>query len=343
MKTIKLVVSFLAASFSLTSYAETGVDAYYEYLQNPALLMEKADDPKAAEIQALLQSIAPEINFHSEEKFLPMDPNEFLDRSSLRRGSYGKSVEISGVGDFTAESLASLDSSYFLRLEGSRKAPLVKPAPLIWQLSGTPLVNQLPSRAGSRWVMIDFWFTTAYNEALFLFKLGDHQGEWEGQGFLVELSTDSEGKLQHRLGGAYYAHHMSGTWYCPSELEWTADSHPRAYSAHGSHASYASAGKYPRRGGLLGNDHTNGNGSVLRGWEYIRPLVLEPYYGFLGGWGNRGIMSAMNGPDGPNSTKFYPREKDEKSLNRMAADLQNRCAINSAEVSPQADAEEESN
>ena len=71
MKITNFAVSFLAATFTLTSHAQTGVDAYYEFLKDPVLLSERADDPKAAEVQALLQSLAPQIHFHSEEKFLP--------------------------------------------------------------------------------------------------------------------------------------------------------------------------------------------------------------------------------------------------------------------------------
>lgn len=330
MKTSNIFVSILAVFVTLNSKAESALDVYLSYLQNPRLL-ENADDPRATEVQTMIRALAPEINFHPEERFPPMDPLEFISRSSLRRGNFRNSDKISGVGEFTPQSLSTLDKSYFLRLEDSRRAPLERPAPLIWELSPTPLLSRLPSRAGARWIMIDYWFTTAYNEALFLFKLGNHQSEWEGQGFLVEISTDSEGKLQHRLGGAYYAHHMTGTWYCPSELEWTEGSagggHPRAYSAHGSHASYSKAGKFPRRGGIFGHDHTKSGGLVFEGWENLRPLLLEPYYGFKGGWGSRGFISAMSGPQAPGSEKFYPRETDERSLTRMRELLENRCGI----------------
>jgi hypothetical protein len=334
MKNTTLSLIFGTFLAGLYCHADEAVDAYYNYLKNPSLLVSQQDDPRAIAVQDLLNSISPEIDFHPDEKYPPMDPMEFISRSSLRQGTFGHSKIISDVGGFTAESLVGLDKTYFMKLEGSKTAPLKNESPLLWEVSPTPLVEHLPiSKPGARWVMIDFWYTLAYNDAVFILKLGNHQGEWEGNGILVELSTDADGKLQYRLGGIYTAHHTGGFWYCPNELEWTGsqegEGHPRVFSALGSHASYGKRGNYARKSGLLGYDYASGGGLVFEGWKYMRPLWLEPYFGFKGGWGARGIMGEMSGPNPPDGqTKFYPREVDEKSFNAVSDMLKNRCGFN---------------
>src|SRR6185295_4253980 len=102
---------------------------------------------------------------------------------------------------------------------------------------------------------------------------------------LVALDTDAEGRFTHRPLAAYYSMHDGGSWRCAQQIEWTPEtegrSHPVGFSALGTHATYPEPGNYRS---LIITDHAS-QGRAWNSWTNLRPLVLEPYYGYSGAWG----------------------------------------------------------
>src|SRR5690606_19242351 len=105
-------------------------------------------------------------------------------------------------------------------------------------------------------------------------------------------------KLSHYAVAVFYAAQEGGGWKCPDEISWADDqdvlnpAHPVAFSAKGTHATYPSAGEHRSK---FITDVT-GHGSYWDGWRSLRPLVLEPYYGYSGAWGDVKLLSFISGP-----------------------------------------------
>lgn len=301
----------------------------------PRLLPQKLQEK--AKLEKLIQHYAPRIWWHPKEKYGPMDPTHFIRNSSLwHRPKNGKLTQIAAKGRIQPQEL-SRQGDYVLQYEDQIESAAPPSgaiqAPIFWKISRHPVMDQLgklnrarsPQSEGSSRVLIEYWYHVAYSDANLL-GIGNHQGDWEGIALLLDLHPGPEGELSHRPLAAYYAAHDGGTWHCPDELSWVkadGQAHPEAFSALGTHASYARPGNY-RRFVLVDRAE---RGRSWDTWNSIRPLELEPYARYRGLWGSLSFFQFMSGPRVPSpGLKEFPKGSAEKELARLA-DLQNRCSV----------------
>jgi hypothetical protein len=279
-------------------------------LANATPFNEILSGPLEAQLQPVLTAYSPRIWWHPRERYEAMDPMTFLARSSLWfRARIGGPVRLRDRGAVRPADMLTIQDEpdrAFLKYEETelREPAATNGPPVFWRLSESQVVEKFPARLpGRKRVLVEYWYHSAFSDAGFL-GIGDHQGDWEGMAVLVELEATPTG-FKHEPIAAYYAAHEGGRWHCASQLEWTDDGHPVAYSALGSHATYARAGKNRRF--LVMSDETAA-GRKWDTWKRMRPLVREPYFGFRGAWGDIAWLPFMSGPKVPDARfKFLPK------------------------------------
>lgn len=304
--------------------------AYLRYLENPSRPLVPN---LRSEVDKMLRTYAPRIWWHPSDPFAPLDPADYLSESSLwfhdlwswnrlvtkkgtiapeelgkrSRGLYHQKarflwfdMERFVFPDWPHAQRNSI--GFYLKFEGEPPRLMNRKewngeVPAFWRLSPDPSGLRPDSSSDDRArVLIEYWYYVGYNVATSI-GVGNHEGDWEGVAFLLELSVD-ENRLKHELLAAYYSMHEGGIWYCPNELNWsreTAALHPEAFSALGTHATYPRAGRY--QSGWI-EDETAA-GIPWDTWHSLKPMVLEPYYGYSGGWGAPALISFMSGPQAP--------------------------------------------
>ena len=167
-------------------------------------------------------------------------------------------------------------------------------------------------------VRITYWFFYPYStptgkvDATGL-KLG-HEGDWERISVLTRKVDDASWTP---LSVRFHEHASSidVPWARATKVadESGVLSHPRAYVAKGSHATYSHPGRFPiilRRGGreiLAVRDDARACVSCPL-WYTWQPGTLvdaeqQPWYGFGGAWGVVGSVSDFTGPLGPSIGK----------------------------------------
>lgn len=312
-----------------------------------------------ARIDEIPRAYAPRIWFHKDERILPTDPATFLAQSSLWYEPPGKNARIVAKrGEFSARDLTNIPKAFalswlfkeiaagpkfdpsrlFLKHESppalnrapgaATPAPTAHKAPIFWKLSDHPLVARLqpPGEGGTvARILIEYWYHLPFSDAN-LGGVGNHQGDWEGIAVLVELEREKNGKLRHQPLAAYYAAHDDGSWHCRAGMDWTTATdananarHPEAYSSLGSHATYATAGSFPRFGGVIGTDKTE-RGIAWDTWTDVRPLAREPYYGYQGAWGQTALFGFMSGPRAPAAlSKRFPKGDTDEEMRTLLA------------------------
>lgn len=355
-------LTLMALMFATTAFAagESRLSSVLRMLTHPELgwkprrskEAEKDPDLSSADasvrkaLQEMIAAYAPKIWWHSKEDYPASDPLEFIERSSLNyRGPSGQERQIVAAGAIHPEELSKVGSGnpnarpyqtgfaingsgYFLRNEdprhGARKPAASQRAPMFWRMGQGAFARTLMKESEAlqrKRVVIEYWYHSPYNLATRI-GIGNHQGDWEGVAMLIELQEVS-GKLEHRLLASFFAEHEKGTWRCPSELLKASDGvHFEAFSAMGTHATYPSPGGHSS---AILTDETD-RGTEWNSWEELRPLELEPYYGFSGAWGEPRYFSFMTGPlvPGP-GYKPLPREATEQDATRTLAMLLSRC------------------
>jgi hypothetical protein len=156
------------------------------------------------------------------------------------------------------------------------------------------------------WFFYPFSFPTGTNE-----KIG-HEGDWERVSVLIREAAPG---LWKPLSARFHAHsgNVDVAWAdvrkAPDESG--RPTHPRAYSAKGSHATYRRGGKYLQV--LSIGDH-----EILAvkddaracpqcplwfTWERLVNAEKQPWYGFGGAWGKAGRAPDFTGPLGPSIIK----------------------------------------
>lgn len=144
------------------------------------------------------------------------------------------------------------------------------------------------------YLCLQYWFFYGYNDWATSFQgMNDHEGDWEG--LYIFFALDDAGRpIEPPAYVTYVGHHsrLTKPW-CHHDvtLEGT---HPVAYVAAGSHATYPEARQYSlmKIYGLL--DHATGDGVTIgpSDWRRRVPLADQPWTsGFLGGWGTRYWLS----------------------------------------------------
>lgn len=276
--------------------------AVVAYLANPGA----AVDPETRSWgDNLAAAYAPRIWWHRKERHTAMEPAEFIQSASLWSTWRGVTRRIIPAGKVVASDLPKYSANHFLKFEGN-PIPGNSQPPMFWKLGGGKAARALCTyTATSATILIEYWYHIAYNRVTDI-GIGNHEGDWEGGAMLVELNTEKNVPYR-RIRAGYLSAHEGGGWYCPDEFRWTTPNplsgRPVVYSALGSHATYPSVGDHD---GPVLTDRTN-LGKAWDSWRNMRPMVLEPYFGFKGRWGDLSVLSFMCGPKIPcGKTKFQP-------------------------------------
>jgi hypothetical protein len=177
-------------------------------------------------------------------------------------------------------------------------------------LKSSPVYYECHAEGGNvrltYWFFYPFSFPTGTSE-----KIG-HEGDWERVSVLVHQLAPS---LWKPLSARFHAHsgNVDVAW---ADVRKASDesgrpTHPRAYSAKGSHATYRRGGKYLQVLSI-------GNHKILAvkddaracpqcplwfTWERLVNAEKQPWYGFGGAWGKVGSASDFTGPLGPSIIK----------------------------------------
>jgi hypothetical protein len=143
-----------------------------------------------------------------------------------------------------------------------------------------------------------------------------HEGDWERISVLVEHQPGSATYLP--LSVRFHTHdgHRDIAWRAVTRISAAGSpgaTHPVAYSARGSHATYWRTGDYAIVVKALGKpafsveDHAMACSGCpeWRTWERLVDATTQPWYGFGGAWGRAGSLSGggTTGPLGPSSYK----------------------------------------
>lgn len=159
---------------------------------------------------------------------------------------------------------------FFLDLDNAARHGVGRAAPVYFEYQAHKFVT--------------YWFFYAFNNAPL--SVADHEGDWER----ISVRLDSNNQATQV---AYYIHAS----YCT--VPWSdvasPQSHPVAYSADGTHASYPTAGAH-------GLDDTD-QGPQWHTWANLQDVRDQAWYGYGGGWGEVGDTEASTGPVGPSPYK----------------------------------------
>lgn len=308
-------------------WSEIGRDKKPE-LKKILLHLERGD------IQPWIESAAPVIWWHRQEKFKAVDPQKTFESSELWYREVHplffflnqREKLIGPAATVNKKSLLVEDTSPFLHFSRLFESAGIKrgragfelrydilkipsftpPPPLLWRLSLSPIFRDLQTQNEAELIIpIEFWYFIQHNPIPIYF--GTHHGDWES--FLILFRVSSiDGNILANIKHVYTSAHGGGQWRCPEELEYS-QNRLQLLSALDTHATYTTAGLQWR----LYPDRTE-KGEAWETWHNLKALVQEPYYGFSGSWGRTSFIHWMNGPisPGPNF-KFLPASDDVKS------------------------------
>jgi len=141
-------------------------------------------------------------------------------------------------------------------------------------------------------------------------NVADHEGDWER--IIIRLHSDNT-----PWQVAYYRHNCQ-----PETKDWPAmpkvdnngnasgtGTHLVVWSALGTHGSWQDVGDGSREHCSplgIGEDKLSNAGARWRTWRRMVNVFQAPWYGFGGGWGERGLLTFTTGPLGPFPGKKTP-------------------------------------
>ena len=142
---------------------------------------------------------------------------------------------------------------------------------------------------GGRYITYWFFYPFNYGAAGF-----NHEGDWER----ISIKLDAANNPTHV---ALYRHgcHRVVTWAQISKVP--NSTHPIVFSATGTHASYATAGKHEDTCAPI-FDFTKAT-HAWQTWRSLADAEKQPWYGFGGAWGEVGQFTDTTGPLGPSIYK----------------------------------------
>lgn len=145
-------------------------------------------------------------------------------------------------------------------------------------------------------------------------KLVAHEGDWERVSVL--LRPEPAGGRYVPISVRYHYHDESRDvpWAAVDRVGTGSDAptHPVAFSARGSHASYPRAGRYEnvfkvggaRRFAVQDIAMACNDCPQWRTWQMLIDAKAQPWYGFGGAWGRAGSIGGTTGPLGPSRYKI---------------------------------------
>lgn len=268
----------------------------------------------SAQRDMLVKKYAPELRFHKEEKYFPLDVNDFLPFVELRNN---KHEIVLPLGQVTKEKLAQYrgpeHSDYYLNIVKKENYTGKKP-----DTNGLIHVrgyaNFIPTPDGAR---IQYHFFYPYNgpfqigklparvdKAINLFTqetvIGEHEGDWEH--ITVNVTGSNPDNLT--LKDIYYARHRpSQDGGFESKPELVEGTHPVVYPSKWGHASHPH-----HRDRHANQDATSSNGPRWKMWEDIvvtgskeAPAPEASWLAFSGRWGG-----SENGKGSPRNPAHQP-------------------------------------
>ncbi|MGW4644763.1 hypothetical protein ACWEN6_40090 [Sphaerisporangium sp. NPDC004334] len=271
--------------------------------------------------QAIARKYAPFVYLAPDEKFTPVNADSFVGRSSLswaRDGSC-KDDEVASIRRVDTARLGAggyrhqISNALCIR-HGVQHPSNKLNRPQQDGKDGIPknegfflnLPNDLRSGQGTSAPVyyeyaphqyITYWFFYAFNDAPT--ELFDHEGDWER----ISVQLDGANRAQ---SVAYYQHkgYCTRSWRDAGKHE----GHPLAYSARGTHATYAWAGGYGIAHDLAA-DYT-GRGLGWATYARIEKARGHGWFGFGGAWGEVGEGPDTTGPLGPGAPTKDPAPQD---------------------------------
>ncbi len=294
------------------------------------------------EQRALAERYAPVVWLHPKEEYQPLRVDSFLKASRLTwRTRKGNEKEVAERGKLVARRLGrgcdqgcysvggylapELTRPYFERdrvrgLERKRGFALDLADP---QRRGegadAPMLYEIGVRKAADELRITYWFFYGFSVPYLSFREGgksvvpvSHEGDWENIDVVLGLANGAPRRVEYAAHGGE-----------PQRVAWTAverhgddRTHPVAYSARNSHASYPTAA--PRRtkdnelclagSTRLCSVELRDRGTRWAPWEKgddgLVNAVDEPWYGFGGAWGKAGAVPDSTGPLGPSVYKL---------------------------------------
>ena len=329
-----IVVLFVSSPAGAQADSPASLAALIDVLANPGQVLSEKSGTKTV-VEDISRSYSPRVWWHRHDKYGPMDPIHFLRNSSLWfHNNFGKDTLIAAKGDIVPAELGVVNkgsyksrkkvlfwpigttvlpaanetvaraysigfifngSGYFLKFEERpERTPATDiSAPCFWRLGVLPGTNKVSILIADRAILlIEYWFHSAFSKSSGI--AGDHQGDWEGVSALLEVGIDSLGKMSHKPLAFYYSAHGKGEWHCSKDLSWH-DKHPEAFTALGTHAVYPHPGEVSS---TFITDLTE-RGWSWDTWKNLKPISLEPYYGYSGAWGDVRTFSFTSGPLAP--------------------------------------------
>jgi hypothetical protein len=264
-------------------------------------------------LQALsaIHSFAPELRLHENDRYRPTSVEWFLPKVRMRRHRpHDSDVQILDAGDVTLMSLVSQSSAGQHSGRGSQRTNFF--LEIRKQVNETRrgslaeaecYVHFRRAPGGRDSWDIQYWFFYAYNGDITTGADFEHEGDWEH--ITVRISDDLRS-----LERVFFASHATESeWQSASEVAMTSGSHPVAYAAYHSHATFATSGKHPRTG--LPDDHTSSAGPHWQPWNSLRligerhrPVRGQEWVKYTGRWGQIGTQASdwpewLSGPYGP--------------------------------------------
>jgi hypothetical protein len=143
----------------------------------------------------------------------------------------------------------------------------------------------------------------------------DHEGDWERISVLTRRIGDD---LWLPLSVRFHEHaaHVDRAWQAVRKVrddDTGVMTHPRAFVAKGSHATYPGPGRFPHTLTVFGVRITLDDEvracrrcpwwATWKSPEMLVDATQQPWYGFGGAWGQVGIQSEFTGPLGPSPRK----------------------------------------
>jgi hypothetical protein len=141
-----------------------------------------------------------------------------------------------------------------------------------------------------RYLCLQYWLFYAFNDwATGFGGMNDHEGDWEGMSLFFELGPSGQ-PIEPPAYVTYAGHHsrLTKPWGHP---DMTLDgTHPVAYVAAGSHATYPERKEYELMSIYGLTDYATGDGRTIEpgDWRQRIDLGVAPWAAdFMGAWGTR--------------------------------------------------------
>lgn len=163
---------------------------------------------------------------------------------------------------------------------------------------------------------LTYWFLYGYSQPPpkhGATRLISHQGDWEAVSVLLRKGGQDGEYIP--VSVRYNAHNGDRTvpWAVVRKVSDGSEqaTHPVAYSALGSHASYALAARYPTAFKVSGRPLVRTADVTVaclecpqwQTWKNVVDVPSQPWFGFGGAWGRATALGETTGPLGPSSYK----------------------------------------